>query len=137
MNFDTLSIHGDPRDERSISPPIYQTSTFLAPDAESFLESSTGAQAAEFYTRYGNPTRARAEALLATLEGGEAAMLAASGMGAISTTMLALLSSGDHLVMQEAHYGGATALARDHLSRWGVTVTRVNQTDTEAFARAI
>jgi methionine-gamma-lyase len=64
-------------------------------------------------------------------------MLAASGMGAISTMMLALLSSGDHVVMQDAHYGGATALARDHLSRWGITVTRVAQSDTDAFARAI
>jgi methionine-gamma-lyase len=138
ISFDTLAIHADPRDnERSIAPPIYQTSTFFAPDADAFLESSTGAQAAEFYTRYGNPTRARAESLLAALEGGEAAMLAASGMGAISTMMLALLSSGDHLVMQEAHYGGATALARDHLSRWGVEVTRVPQHDTDAFARAI
>lgn len=136
-SFDTLAIHADPRDERSVAPPIYQTSTFFAPDAESFLEGSTAPQASEFYTRYGNPTRARAEALIAALEGGEAAMLAASGMGAISTMMLALLSSGDHLLMQEAHYGGATALARDHLSRWGVEVTRVNQTDTDAFAKAI
>lgn len=138
LSFDTLAIHADPRDgERSVSPPIYQTSTFFAPDADAFLESSTEAQAAEFYTRYGNPTRARAEALLAALEGGEAAMLAASGMGAISTMMLALLSSGDHVVMQDAHYGGATALARDHLSRWGISVTRVAQSDTDAFARAI
>jgi methionine-gamma-lyase len=59
LSFDTLAIHADPRDERSVSPPIYQTSTFFAPDADTFLESSTGAQAAEFYTRYGNPTRAR------------------------------------------------------------------------------
>ena len=94
LSFDTLAIHADPRDERSVSPPIYQTSTFFSPDADTFRESATGAQAAEFYTRYGNPTRARAEALLAALEGGDAAMLAASGMGAISTMMLALLSSG-------------------------------------------
>ena len=45
LSFDTLAIHADPRDERSVSPPIYQTSTFFAPDADSFLESSTGPQA--------------------------------------------------------------------------------------------
>ena len=53
-----------------------------------------------YYTRYGNPTVARAEQLVAGLEGAETALLASTGMGAISTTILSLVGQGDHIVAQ-------------------------------------
>ena len=61
-----------------------------------------------FYTRYGNPTVTVAEHAIAELEGTERALVFASGMGAITTTIFALLKAGDHVVAQRDIYGGAT-----------------------------
>jgi cystathionine beta-lyase/cystathionine gamma-synthase len=90
-----------------------------------------------FYTRYGNQTHAHAEALIASLEGSEAALLSASGMGAISTTVLTFVGRGDHVIVQQNHYAGTTALARDFLSKWGVEVTVVDQRSVAAFEAAL
>jgi cystathionine beta-lyase/cystathionine gamma-synthase len=90
-----------------------------------------------YYTRDGNPSFSRAEAVLAALEGAEAALLTASGMGAISTTVLALVGSGDHVVAQRTHYMGTSQLLANVLPRFGVTVTLVDQAMPEAFAAAI
>lgn len=121
----------------SISPPIYQTTTFSAATAEDFAEIAVATRPAEFYTRYGNPNHEMVEATLAALEGGETALVTSSGMAAIFAVMLGTLSQGDHLVAQRNHYAGAMTLLRDYLPRWGITVTLVDQTDTAAFAAAI
>jgi cystathionine beta-lyase/cystathionine gamma-synthase len=75
--------------------------------------------------------------VIAALEGAEAALLTASGMGAISTSVLALLSSGDHVVAQRTHYMGTAQLLASVLPRFGITVTLVDQARPEAFADAI
>src|SRR6478736_8386607 len=80
-----------------LSTPIYQTSTFEVTDSEQQLRAT---HTDMFYTRYGNPTHTVAEAAIAELEGADAALLFASGMGAITTALLALLKSGDHVVAQ-------------------------------------
>jgi methionine-gamma-lyase len=121
----------------AVSSPIWQTSTFHADSAEHFAEIATGMRPAEFYTRYGNPTHRQAEATIAALEGGEAALLAASGMGAIFTAMLSNLRAGDHLVAQRDLYAGTAALIKELLPRWGIEHTFVEQTDAADFAQAV
>ncbi|HZH29742.1 MAG TPA: aminotransferase class I/II-fold pyridoxal phosphate-dependent enzyme [Pyrinomonadaceae bacterium] len=121
----------------AVSSPIWQTSTFHADSAEHFAEMAAGARPAEFYTRYGNPTHRQAEATIAALEGGESALLAASGMGAIFTAMLSNLRAGDHLVAQRNLYAGTTALIEELLPRWGIEHTFVEQTEATDFAQAV
>jgi methionine-gamma-lyase len=123
--------------DSAIAPPIHQSSTFRAGSAEEFAEMATQPHHARYYTRYGNPTLARTERVIAELEGAEAALLTASGMGAITTSVLALVSQGDHLVAQRNHYMGTTKLLTEILPRFGVSSTLVDQTDVAAFAAAI
>lgn len=139
MKAETLVVQGDkPHNEtRAVSPPIFQTSTYVAPSAEDFLEVATEPRHPQFYTRYGNPNHAQAEAVLAGLEGMDAALLAGSGMGSITTAILALVGSGDHIIAQESLYAGTIALLQNHLPRFGVETTFVDQTDVAAFEAAI
>src|SRR6201997_178168 len=78
-----------------LATPIYQTSTFEVTDNEQQLRATPTDM---FYTRYGNPTNTVAEAAIAEMEGADAALLFASGMSAISTSILALVKRGDHIV---------------------------------------
>jgi cystathionine beta-lyase/cystathionine gamma-synthase len=135
----TRAIHAGKGENRThaVSPPIWQTTTFSADSSEHFAEMATAVRPAEFYTRYGNPTHKEVEATLVALEGGEAALLTSSGMGAIFTTLLSSLRTGDHVVAQTNHYAGATTLLEDMPKHFGVEVTLVDQTRPEAFAEAI
>ncbi|MGE0130899.1 MAG: PLP-dependent aspartate aminotransferase family protein [Blastocatellales bacterium] len=121
----------------AISPPIWQTTTFSADTAEDFAEIATATRPEEFYTRYGNPNHAMVEATLAALEGGEAAQVFSSGMGAIFAAMGCLLESGDHVVAQRNHYAGVTTLMKEFLPRWGIEITYVDQTNNSEFADAV
>lgn len=135
----TKSIHTASELNRThaISSPIWQTTTFSAESAEHFYEIATATRPAEFYTRFGNPNHEQVEATLAALEGGEAALVTSSGMGAIFAAVLSHLSSGDHIVAQHNHYAGTTTLFRDVLPRWNIEVTYVDQTSNDEFAEAI
>ena len=118
----------------AISPPIWQTTTFGAESAEHFAEIAVATTPTEFYTRYGNPTHKQVEATVAALEGGEAALVMGSGMGAIFAAVMSLLSSGDHVVAQRNHYAGTTTLFRDVLPRWGIECSLVDQISIAEFA---
>ncbi len=135
----SLVIHADEASEASasVAPPLYQTSTFRAETAEEFAAMATEARHPRYYTRYGNPTLARAEAVVAALEGAEAALVTASGMGAISTAVLTLVGQGDHVIAQRNHYMGTSKLLAEFLPRFGITSTLVDQTDPAAFAAAL
>jgi methionine-gamma-lyase len=137
--LDTLVIHSDRRlnDASSISPPIYQTSTFRAESSGEFAKMATEPRPDRFYTRYGNPTHKQAEAVVTALERTEAAMVTASGMAAISTTVLTFVQQGDHVIAQQHHYGGTKSLLRDFLPQFGVETTFVDQTDASEFEKAI
>jgi methionine-gamma-lyase len=91
----------------------------------------------EFYTRYGNPTHAQVEKVIASTEGGEAALVTGSGMGAIFIAVMCVLERGDHVVAQRSLYGGTASLFESWLPRWGITSTFVDPSDTQAFARAV
>src|SRR5438876_11653728 len=86
-----------------LATPIYQTSTFQVTDSEQQVRAT---HTDMFYTRYGNPTHTAVESAIAELEGAEAALLFASGMNAITTSIMALVKGGDHIVAQRDIYGG-------------------------------
>src|ERR1700688_2272754 len=117
-----------------LATPIYQTSTFEVTDNEEQLR-VTGSDS--YYTRYGNPTNTVAEKTVAELEGVDAALTFASGMGAITTTIMALLKAGDHIVAQRDVYGGTHKFLSQWLPKLGVETTFVDTTDYEQHARAI
>ncbi len=121
----------------AISPPIWQTTTFGAESAEEFAEIAVATKPPEFYTRYGNPNHEMVEATMVALEGGESALVAGSGMGAIFAGIAGSLRAGDHVVAQRNHYAGATTLLKEFLPRWGIEVSFVDQTRNEEFAAAI
>jgi len=137
--FQTRAIHAGKGENRTraVTPPIWQTTTFSADSSEHFAEIATAVRPAEFYTRYGNPTHKEVEATVVALEGGEAALLTSSGMGAIFTALMSNLNAGDHVVAQTNHYAGAMTLFEELPRRFGVEVTLVDQTRTEEFAAAL
>ena len=136
---ETLAVHADAGVEETadVAPPIHMTSTFAAASAAEFAEMATVPRHPRYYTRDGNPSHQRVEAVIAALEGGEGATVTASGMGAISTTMLSLVKAGDHVVAQRNHYMGSSKLLGELLPRFGVDVTLVDQTDIGAFRDAV
>jgi cystathionine beta-lyase/cystathionine gamma-synthase len=117
-----------------LATPIYQTSTFQVTDNEEQLRAT---QTDHFYTRYGNPTNTVAEKTIAALEGVDAALTFASGMGAITTTIMALLKSGDHIVAQRDIYGGVNKFLSQWLPKLGIETTFVDTTEYDQHARAI
>ncbi len=134
---ETAAVHGRDSLEKRNGPmaqPIYQTSTFQVTDSDEQLRVTATDR---FYTRYGNPTHTAVESALAELEGTEAALLFASGMNAITTSILALVKSGDHIVAQRDIYGGTTKFLSIWLPKLGVETTFVDTVDYEQHARAI
>jgi len=117
-----------------LSTPIYQTSTFEVTDNQEQLRVTSTDQ---FYTRYGNPTNTVAENAIAQLEGTDAALLFSSGMAAITTSILALIKAGDHIVAQRDIYGGVTKFLSQWLPKLGIETTFVDTNDFEQQERAI
>jgi cystathionine beta-lyase/cystathionine gamma-synthase len=134
---ETKAVRGAADLEKKNGPlatPIYQTSTFEVTDNDEQLRATGGDH---YYTRYGNPTNTVAEKTIAQLEGMDAALTFASGMGAITTTLMALLKSGDHIVAQRDIYGGVTKFLSRWLPKMGIETTFVDTTEYEQHARAI
>ena len=120
----------------AVGSPIWMTTTFRADSNAHFAVIATASRPAEFYTRYGNPTHREAEAALCALEGGEAALVTSSGMGAVFAAVMSAVSAGDHVVAQRNLYAGVETLMKE-LPRFGVQVTYVDQTRPGAFAAAV
>jgi cystathionine beta-lyase/cystathionine gamma-synthase len=139
LHPDSLLLHADDplHDGTSVTPPIPWSATFTAEDAQAFARMASEPMHERYYTRYGNPLHRRVARIVADLEGAATGLVAASGMGAISTVALGLLAQGDRVVAQRNHYMGTTKLLSELLARFGVTAEFVDQTDTEAFARAL
>ncbi len=91
----------------------------------------------DFYTRHGNPNHVELAEAVASLEGAETGLVFASGMGALATTVLGLVSRGDHIVAQRSMYGGSLSLVQKLLSRFGVDHSLVDQSDVAAWEAAI
>ncbi len=135
----TRAVHAGKEVNRThaVCSPIWMTTSFRADSSEHFAELAKGVRPQEFYTRYGNPTHREAETNIAALEGGEAALLTASGMGAVFVAVMGTLRQGDHVVAQQSLYSGTAALLSDFAPRFGVEVTHVDQTRVEDFAAAV
>ncbi|HVA72036.1 MAG TPA: aminotransferase class I/II-fold pyridoxal phosphate-dependent enzyme [Candidatus Limnocylindrales bacterium] len=124
----TIAIHrGESTHGRSgpVAPEIVRSSTFTFSSAAEMKRWAEGKSSAYIYTRYGNPTLAIAEEKIAALEGAETAVVAASGMAAISSALLAVLSSGDEVISTAQLYGGTYRLMRDVFPRFGIRVRHV------------
>ncbi len=143
--FSTQSVHAG-EDKRkpygALTTPIIQTSTYTFENTAEILDfmhnkAVNAPEVRDEYGRYSNPTQSAAERKVAVLEGGERALLFASGMCAITTTLLALLSSGDHMVMVSGVYRRTREFAHSYLSRWGIDVTFAAIDDLDALAEAI
>lgn len=138
--FATRAIHHayDPQDnEGALTPPVHLTSTFAFETAEAGGEMFAGERAGHVYSRISNPTLDLLEQRIATLEGAEAGLALASGMGAITAALWTLLSPGDELIVDETLYGCTFAFMRHGLAKWGVTITHVDMTDPENLRHAI
>jgi len=134
---ETAAVRGASEMQRKngpVAPEIYQTSTFEVADNEEQIRVTTTDR---YYTRWGNPTITLAEQTVAALEGTEAALVFASGMGAITTTILSLLKAGDHIVAQRDLYGGVTKFFSEWLPKLGIETTLVDTTEYEQHERAI
>ncbi len=104
---------------------ITRTANFTFANTEDMKRWAEGRSKSYIYTRYGNPTLAVAEEKLAALEGGEAALVTASGMAAIASMLLGQLGAGDELIATRQLYGGSYRLMRDVFPRLGIRVHHV------------
>lgn len=140
QGFSTRAVHaGEARKKPwdSLTTPIYQTSTFLFHDTDT-VKLYTSKQLDRFeYGRYGGPTERAAGQKIADLEGAEDVLLFASGMCAATTTMLALLSSGDHIVVPGELYKKTLQFILGDLPRYGIRCTRVPIDDVGQIKAAI
>lgn len=121
----------------AVSSPIYQSATFGFDDPAEIAAAMVAQAHPQFYGRYATPNTKQVEATVAQLEGGEAALALASGMAAISLSLLGLLQAGDHVVAQRTHYPTTCNLISQKLPTLGIEATLVAQTDVDAFAAAI
>jgi methionine-gamma-lyase len=105
-----------------VSTPIVRSSTFTFSSTAEMKRWAEGKSKAYIYTRYGNPTLTVAEVKIAALEHTESAVVTASGMAAISSALLSVLSSGDEMIATRQLYGGTYRLLRDVFPRLGIKV---------------
>lgn len=122
---------------RPSAPPIYMTTAFDLEDLGQLEAVATGREAGYIYTRDGNPNHEAFAADVAKLEGAEAGIVAASGMGALTAALLALVKSGDHIIAARLLYGRTGQLINHLCASFGVKVTYVDVADPSAFSAAV
>ena len=140
FKFETLQLHaGQVVDAttKSRAVPIYQTTSFVFDDTQEGAELFALQKAGNIYTRITNPTTSAFEERIAALEGGVGALATASGMAAITYTILALAHAGDHVVAASTIYGGTFNLLKETLPRYGITTTFVDIDNLEEVEAAI
>ena len=140
LNFKTKSLHtghdvNNTQGTRAV--PIYQSTAYVFNDSDQAANLFSLAEPGYIYTRLNNPTNDVLEQRLAALEGGIAAVSTASGTAAISTALMVLLKSGDHIVASSSLYGGTYNLLSVTLPRLGITTTFVDPSDPANFEAAV
>jgi methionine-gamma-lyase len=130
---------GDEPDPAShaLESPIVLSSAFAFESADEAAGAFRADNDAFIYGRWGNPTVLALETKIAALEEAEAACATASGMAAVSGTVLALCDQGSHIVAPRSMYAESARLFRERLPRYGITTTFVDATDVRAYADAI
>jgi methionine-gamma-lyase len=140
QGFATRAIHSgyDPLDHGgSLTPPIHMTSTYAFDTVEQGAARFAGEEPGHIYSRISNPTQSLLEERLADLEGGEAALATASGMGAITSALWTLLAPGDDLIVDKTLYGCTFAFFQHGLVKFGINVKFVDCTDPALLAAAL
>jgi len=138
--FATRAIHhnyNSRENEGALTPPIHMTSTFTFETAEQGGEIFGKEREGYVYSRTNNPTTNLLESRIATLEGAEAAVALASGMGAISSTMWTLLAPGDEVIADQTLYGCTFSFLNHGLGKFGIKITHIDMTDPENLRQAI
>lgn len=131
------SGHNTTITEGTRAVPIYQTTSYVFKDTDHAANLFALSETGYIYTRLNNPTNDVLEQRLADIEGGIGAVVFASGTAAISTSLLTLLKSGDHIVSSASLYGGTYNLLNVTLPRFGIETTFVNADDPENFKHEI
>ncbi len=138
--FSTRAIHlgHDPQSAQgALNPPVYLNATYAFSSTAEGQARFLGEEPGYIYSRVGNPTESVLEERLASLEGGEAALAVASGMGAISSLIWSLVRSGDRIVADKTLYGCTYSFFTEGLSRFGVNTVFTDFTDLDALAEAL
>src|SRR5215831_517322 len=139
FGFETLCLHAgqipDPA-TGARAAPIYQTTSFVFDSADHAASLFNLQTFGNVYSRISNPTVAVFEERMAALEGGRAALAAASGQAAEAVAIMTLLEQGDHVVSAATLYGGTHTLLGVNLKRLGIEATFVDPDDPENFRRA-
>ena len=139
-NFETLQLHAGQTPDaetKSRAVPIYQTTSFVFEDVQEAEDLFALRKPGNIYTRIGNPTVAVFEERMAALEKGVGALATASGMAAITYTILGLAHAGDHVVAATTIYGGTFNLLKETLPRYGITTTFVDIENLDEVEAAI
>ena len=137
-SFSTISIHGTGRRDKpykAVVDPIVQNTTFLLDDITD-LEGITASKG-YVYSRVGNPTQAALEERIRLLEGGESALAFASGMAAISSTLITLLKKRDHIISDEVIYGCTRDLFEGLSAKMGIEIDYIDLSDPSNLRDAI
>ena len=135
--FATNAVHsGTQHIGDAVNTPIFQSSTYKLTD-ERYAGWAAGAQHTLLYARLSTVNSDAVAQKLAALEGGEDAETFSSGMGAISTTLMAMLNQGDHLVASADIYGGTYGLLTEELPRFGISTTMADMRDPASYEAAI
>ncbi|MFZ9449536.1 MAG: trans-sulfuration enzyme family protein, partial [Alphaproteobacteria bacterium] len=138
--FRTRAIHHayDPADHLgSVSPPVFMTSTYAFASVAESEQVMAEERDGYLYGRERNPTQALLEARLAELEGAEACVVTASGMAAIGSLFLSLLSQGDELVIHPTVYSNTVSVTGNARPRFGIRGVTADMRDLDALAAAI
>jgi cystathionine beta-lyase/cystathionine gamma-synthase len=131
-SFETRQIHAGQEPDTATGAralPIYQTTSFVFPSAESAANRFALQELAPIYTRIGNPTQEAVETRIASLEGGAGALLLSSGQAASTYAILNLAQAGDHIVASPSLYGGTYNLLKNTLTKFGIKVSFVADPD--------
>ena len=134
---ETTAITAGRDDSGALSPTIWTSTTWQSSGLDDTGKAATSVHSTGNYARYSNPSVRDFERAIAELEGAEDALAFGSGMGAITSIILALCSTGDHIVAQSQLYGGTVAFLNGPCKRLGIDVTFVDGTKPGAFAAAV
>jgi O-succinylhomoserine sulfhydrylase len=139
FELQTLALHtGVHRSQfNEHSEALYLTSSFVFQSAAQAAARFSGAEPGNIYSRFTNPTVTAFEERLAALEGAEACVATSSGMSAILSCVMGLLSAGDHIVASRSLFGSTVNLFNNILSRFNIETTFVSATDVAAWEAAV
>ncbi|MCC9000681.1 MAG: aminotransferase class I/II-fold pyridoxal phosphate-dependent enzyme, partial [Candidatus Contendobacter sp.] len=140
MKIETIAIHGGYTPEattKAVAVPIYQTTSYAFDDTQHGADLFDLKVPGNIYTRIMNPTTAVLEQRVAAMEGGVGALAVASGMAAITYSLMTIAEAGDNIVTTSTLYGGTYNLFAHTLPRFGIEARFADYHDTEAMSRLI